>query len=132
MAARATRGGDGRDDHADLRGALGMLAAVAAFVGMLVERRKRLELCRLCPPAGLVIPVCLVGYLIWRHVFAAAFDDVILFTARRYAPIQVLPFGITRTTQNYPLMMLFPIAGVLLFLICARDLASVSGRSVLL
>ena len=109
-------------------GALGMLAAVAAFVG--VERRKRLEL-SVFVLGGLGIPVCLVGYLIWRHVFAAAFDDVILFTARRYAPIQVLPFGDHANAQNYPLMMLFPIAGVLLFLICARDWRACLGDRLL-
>ena len=99
-------------------GALGMLAAMVAFVG--AERRKRVEL-SVFVLGGLVIPACLIGYLVWRHVFAAAFDDVILFTARRYAPIQVLPFGDRANAQNYPLMMLFPIAGVLLFLVCARD-----------
>ena len=99
-------------------GALAMLAAAAAFVG--VDRRKRAEL-SVFVLGGLVIPVCLIGYLVWRHVFGAAFDDVILFTARRYAPIQVLPFGDRANAQNYPLMTLFPIAGVLLFLVCARD-----------
>ena len=99
-------------------GALAMLAAMAAFVG--VQRHKRLEL-SVFVLGGLVIPVCLIGYLLWRHVFAAAFDDVILFTARRYAPIQVLPFGDRANAQNYPLMTLFPIAAVLLFLVCARD-----------
>lgn len=99
-------------------GALGMLAAMAAFVG--AERRKRVEL-SVFVLGGLVIPVCLIGYLVWRHVFEAALDDVILFTARRYAPIQVLPFGSRANAQDYPLMMLFPIAGVLLFLVCARD-----------
>jgi hypothetical protein len=107
-------------------GALGMLAAGVAFVG--VERRKRVELSAFVL-GGLVIPVCLAGYLLWRHVFAVAFDDVILFTARRYAPIQVLPFGDRANAQNFPLMMLFPIAGVLLFLVWARDWrASLSDR----
>jgi hypothetical protein len=99
-------------------GALAMLAAMAAFVG--VQRHKRVEL-SVFVLGGLVIPACLIFYLVWRQVFAAAFDDVILFTARRYAPIQVLPFGDRANAQNYPLMMLFPIAGVLLFLVCARD-----------
>jgi len=99
-------------------GALAMLGAMAAFVG--VKRRKRVEL-SVFVLGGLVIPVCLIGYLFWRHVFAAAFDDVILFTARRYAPIQVLPFVDRANAQNYPLMVLFPIAGVLLFLVYARD-----------
>jgi hypothetical protein len=99
-------------------GALAMLAAMAAFVG--VKRHKRVDL-SVFVLGGLVIPVCLIGYLLWRHVFAAAFDDVILFTARRYAPIQVLPFGDRANAQNYPLMTLFPIAAVLLFLVWARD-----------
>ena len=99
-------------------GALGMLAAVVAFVG--VQPHKRVEL-SVFVLGCLVLPMCLIGYLLWRHVFAAAFDDVILFTARRYAPIQVLPFGDRANAQNYPLMMLFPIAGVLLFLLCARN-----------
>jgi hypothetical protein len=99
-------------------GALAMLATMAAFVW--VQRRKRVAL-SVFVLGGLVIPVCLIGYLVWRHVFVAAFDDVILFTARRYAPIQVLPFGDRANAQDYPLMMLFPISGVLWFLVCARD-----------
>jgi hypothetical protein len=99
-------------------GALAMLAVTAAFVGS--GRRRRMQLAMFVL-GGAVIPVCLVDYLVWHHTFTAAFDDVILFTAQQYAPIQMLPFGARANAQNYPLMLLFPIAGVLWFLVCARD-----------
>ena len=97
------------------RGALVMLAAVTAFLNL---RRHRAELiiyvfgCSLAP-AGML------AYVVWHHALAAAFDDVIRFTTVRYAPIQSVPFG--SGAGNPFLKYLFPLAALLMFLVCARD-----------
>ena len=99
-------------------GALAMLAAMTAFVAPAWQKRVALATFVL---GGALVPLCLVGYLVWHRVFAVAFDDVILFTATRYAPIQGLPFGSRADAQNYLLGVLFPVAGILTLLLCARD-----------
>jgi len=99
-------------------GALAMLAAMAAFVASGWQNRLALVTFVL---GGVLVPLCLVGYLVWHRAFAVAFEDVILFTATRYAPIQALPFGSGASAQNYLLGILFPLAGFLTLLLCARD-----------
>jgi hypothetical protein len=69
------------------RGALVMLAAVPAFLNL---RRHRAELITYMLGCALV-PIGLLAYVVWHDALAAAFDDVILFTAVRYAPIQSVP-----------------------------------------
>src|SRR5207245_1847464 len=53
-----------------------------------------------------------------RHV--PAFDDVITFAATRYASIQMVPFGAFVDVQTFPLLFLFPLAGLLTVFVCAR------------
>ena len=97
------------------RGALAMLAAMTAFLNL---RRHRVELIVYVLGCALV-PAGLLAYLAGHHALAAAFDDVIRFTAERYAPIQSVPFGFGG--QNPPLKYLFPLAALLTLLVCARD-----------
>ena len=72
----------------------------------------------MCSGAALA-PAGLVAYVVWHHALAAAFDDVIRFTAVRYAPIQIVPFG--SGARNPFLKYLFPLTVLLMFLVCARD-----------
>ena len=97
------------------RGALVMLAAVTAFLNL---RRHRAELIVYVLGCALV-PAGLLAYVVGHHALAAAFDDVIRFTAERYASIQSVPFGFGG--QNPPLKYLFPLAALLTLLVCARD-----------
>ena len=73
-------------------------------------RRHRAELIAYVLGCALV-PAGLFAYLAGHHALAAAFDDVIRFTAQRYAPIQSVPFGFGG--QNPPLKYLFPLAALL-------------------
>jgi hypothetical protein len=58
------------------------------------------------------------SYLVGHHALAAAFDNVILFTAQRYAAIQIVPFAFgDQTLFTY----LFPLAALLMLVVCARD-----------
>ena len=97
------------------RGALVMLAIVTAFLNL---RRHRAELIIYVLGCSLA-PVGLLAYVVWHHALAAAFDDVILFAAMRYAPIQSVPFG--SGGGNPFLKYLFPLAALLTLLVCARD-----------
>jgi hypothetical protein len=97
------------------RGGLIMLAIVAAF---LVLRRHRAELIIYVLACSLA-PVGLLAYVAWHHALAAAFDDVILFAAVRYVPVQGVPFG--SGVGNPFLVFLFPLAALLTLLVCARD-----------
>ena len=71
------------------RGALAMLAALTAFLNL---RRHRAQLIAYVLGCALA-PAGLLAYVVGHHALAAAFDDVIRFTAERYAPIQSVPFG---------------------------------------
>jgi hypothetical protein len=99
------------------RGALAMLAGGTAFLN---QRRDRAEL--ICYGlAGALVPAILLVYLAAQHALAAAFDDVLGFTIRRYASIQSVRFGAFAETQNLPLKALFPVAALLLLLVLAHD-----------
>ena len=100
------------------RGALVMLAATLSFLKL--RRQQRAESIAYVFGCALV-PICLLAYLGWHQALAAAFEDVIRFSAERYAPIQSVPFGFGRYTQNLPLEYLFPLAALLTLLICASD-----------
>ena len=99
------------------RGALAMLAAAAGFVG---SHRQRTGLIVFALGSAL-IPICLLAYVIGQGALAAAFDDVIVFTATRYASIQSVPFGYFANDQNWPLKYLFPLVALLTIVICVRD-----------
>jgi hypothetical protein len=99
------------------RGALAMLAAATSFVD---SRRQQSKLIAYVL-GSVLIPICLLAYVIWNRALAAAFEDVILFTATRYAPIQSVPFAYFTGDQNRPLKYLFPLAALLTLITCARD-----------
>jgi len=95
------------------RGALVMLAAATAFLNL----RHKTEL--IVYVLGCAIaPVGLLAYVVGNHALAAAFDDVILFTAKQYMAINSLPFG---SGPQTPLTYLFPLAALLTLLVCIRD-----------
>jgi hypothetical protein len=111
------------------RGALAMLAAAVSFVGL----RQRPKLITYVVGSALT-PICLLAYVVWTGALAAAFEDVILFTATRYASVQTatgqrsffsslesVPFGYFAGDQNWPLKYLFPLVALLTLLTCARD-----------
>jgi hypothetical protein len=59
--------------------------------------------------------------VIAQGALAAAFDDVIVFSATRYASIQSVPFGYFVNDQSRPLEYLFPLVALLTLVICIRD-----------
>jgi hypothetical protein len=97
------------------RGALVMLAALTAFFNL---RRRRAELFAYVLGCVLV-PAGLLAYLAGHHALVAAFDDVIRFTATRYAAIQAVPFGFWG--EKHFLTYLFPLTAMLTLFVCARD-----------
>jgi hypothetical protein len=97
------------------RGALVMLAAVTAFLN---PRRHRTELITYVLGCMLV-PAGLLAYVARHCALTAAFDDVIVFTATRYATIQSVPFGFEG--YNDPLDYLFPVAFSLTLLVCVPN-----------
>jgi hypothetical protein len=99
------------------RGALAMLVAITAFLNL---RRDRTQLIAYLL-GGAVVPAGLLIYVVSNQTLAAAFDDVIRFTAARYASIQGVPFGSFSDAQNLPLKYVFPLAALLTLLVCVRD-----------
>jgi uncharacterized membrane protein YwzB len=96
-------------------GALAMLAAITGFVGS----RRQLSAYVL---GSALIPICLLVYVIGQGALAAAFDDVIVFTATRYWRIQSVPFGTFVAGENLrPLKYLFPLVALLTLITCVRD-----------
>ena len=99
------------------RGALAMLAAVPAFLNM--RRHWALIVYVL---ACALVPAGLLAYVVGHHALATAFDDVIRFTGGRYAAIQSVPFGFRgEDPRQHPLTYLFPLAALLMLLVCAHD-----------
>jgi hypothetical protein len=99
------------------RGALAMLAAITAFLNL---RRDRTQLIAYLL-GGAVVPAGLLIYVVSNQTLAAAFDDVIRFTAARYASIQGVPFGSFSDAQNLPLKYLFPLAALVTLLVGVRE-----------
>ena len=97
------------------RGALVMLAAATAFLNL---RRRRVELI-VYMFACAIAPVSLLTYLAGHSALAAAFDDVIRFTATQYSGIQNVQFGFGN--HNLSLKYLFPLAALLTCLVCIAD-----------
>ena len=99
------------------QGALAMLAAMTGFLhGPRYKQRLGLFLL-----ATALVPVGLLLYLLWLGALTAAFDDVIVFTATRYAGVQAVPFARWAGLQDLPLAFSFPVAGLLTVLAFARD-----------
>jgi hypothetical protein len=99
------------------RGALAMLAATISFVGSRCHRTKLIAYLL----GSAIIPICLLVYVIGHGALAAAFDDVILFTAKRYASVAIVPFGYFTDDQNRPLKYVFPLVALLTLITCARN-----------
>jgi Dolichyl-phosphate-mannose-protein mannosyltransferase len=97
-------------------GGLAMLAAATAFFN---PQRRSMELV-IYALGCLLVPIGLLIYLISHHALAAAFDGVIVFAATRYSSIQMVPFGTFVDAQTFPILFLFPAAGLLIALICVR------------
>lgn len=106
-------------------GALAMLATLTVLFPL---RRHYAQLIAYVL-AGALAPVALILYLIWHDALVAAFHDVILFAANRYAPVEGLPFGYAATWGNYPFAYVFPVAAIMALAIFARDrTASIGDR----
>jgi hypothetical protein len=69
----------------------GALATLAAMTAILNPRPDRTEVIAYVL-GGAVVPAVLLIYLVSNQALAAAFDDVIRFTAARYSSIQGVPF----------------------------------------
>ncbi len=85
-------------------GAVAMLAGLTVFFPM---RRHRAALIAYVLASALV-PIGLLLWLVWHQALAAGFDDVILFTATHYAPIQGLPYGHWANERNAEFVCVFP------------------------
>jgi hypothetical protein len=99
------------------RGALAMIAGAVSFAGSRGSRQQLI----MYVLASAVVPAGLFAYVIATHSLTAAFDDVILFTASRYASIQGVPFGYFADLQNFLLKYFFPIVALLTLLTFAHD-----------
>lgn len=96
-------------------GALVSLAAMTAFL-----RRNPLELSTYLLGCA-VVPAGVFVYLLAQHTVLAAFDDVIRFTATRYASVNIVPFGYGAGTLHRPLIFIFPLTAVLALIVCILD-----------
>lgn len=99
------------------RGTLAVLAALTAFLNI---RQSRHALVAYLLGVALV-PAALIAYLAANGSFIAAFNDVVRFTAARYAPIHGVPFGHDANLPLLPLVFLFPFAALLALVVCIRD-----------
>jgi len=91
------------------RGALAMLAAATGFVPSRCQMAKLIAF----GLASSLVPTCLLVYVIAQGALAAAFDDVILFTATRYTSVASVPFAYLPDDQTRPLKYLFPLVALL-------------------
>jgi hypothetical protein len=91
----------------------GALALTGALVGFLQAIRPRRAL-TLLVIATAVFPLGIVAWLLAQGTLTDAFNDVILFTASRYAGVQWVPFGYGFSAQTLPVLVLFPVLLVLL------------------
>ena len=84
-------------------GAFTTLATLTAFLDL---RRKRAELIAYLLGCALA-PILTIAYLLDQGALAAAFDDVIRFTATGYTSINFVPFGFGADSRNRPLIFVF-------------------------
>jgi hypothetical protein len=95
----------------------GALAILAAMIAFMYPRRQLIAYV----VGSLLVPTALLIYVVWHHALAAAFNDVILFPATRYALVQIVSFGAFADLHNFPLLFLFPLVAFLTALVCARE-----------
>jgi hypothetical protein len=98
------------------RGALAMLAAAVSFADLRGRKSRAIAYLAGCA----VMPTVLFAYIGTHHALMAAFDDIIVHPATRYASIQGVPFGYFANIQNLPLKYLFPVVALLTLLTCVR------------
>jgi hypothetical protein len=109
-------------------GALALLAALTVFLPMRRHRPGLIAFVLACA----VAPVGLLLYLVWHHALVAGFNDVILFTATNYAPIQGLPYGHWANERNAAFLFVFPLAAGLALAVYARERYVGSRHHILL
>ena len=111
----------GRQDRLARLFAAGLLAGTAAMivstrgalvclvvVGIVLTLRERRSL--LVAIAGIaVFPAAMLVYLLSTGALAAAVVDVVLFPARHYSGIQVVPFGAAASPYQMPVAAFFPV-----------------------
>jgi hypothetical protein len=108
-------------------GAAGMITPTAGAFALLAAATALLDVWRSWPKffayvlATAIIPVCLIVYVLSQGAFAAAFDDVIVFTATRYSAVQWVPYGTQSNPRNLPLKFIFHLAALLTLAVCALD-----------
>ena len=95
------------------RGTLAMLAGATAFLNL---RRHRAELMTYAL-GSIVIPICLIAYVVGHDALIAAFDDVIVFSATRYARTASSPYG---HGADFHLRWIFPFAAAITVVTCIR------------
>jgi hypothetical protein len=95
----------------------GILAVAAGATGFLNLRRYSREL-MIYLFGTTVIPFLMLAYLAHRGALAAAFDDVILFTASHYYDVNRVPFGLWAPIE---LWLLFPLAATAAVVTWAGD-----------
>ena len=104
------------------QGVLVLIAATVAFIGPHGDGTPR---GRWRPLAQLAcgcaaVPLLLLAYVLWQGAFAAAFADVVVYNATRYASIQVVPFG--AGGHLFHPLVLIPVLNVLLLAaVCIQD-----------
>jgi len=98
------------------RGALALLAGLVAFTDIRRDWRALVAYCA----ASLVVPVILIGYVTALGSLHDAVQSVIVFPATRYAAIQFRPYGLDAREHNFPLVLAFPLAFLLLAVLAIR------------
>ena len=98
----------------------GLLAAAAGLTPFVNIRQHRLALVAYIV-GGAVAPLCSLAYIASHHALAAAFDDVIVFTATQYSGIQGVPLGHDARLADFPVLLLLAVLPFLTLLMIARD-----------
>jgi len=109
------------------QGALAAIAALAAFSGG--NRRMARFGCYLL--ASVVIPICLLSYVLCSGLTVPAFNDVIIFNFTRYSRVQAVPFAWLANQQDELFRYGFPLAGFLTIVMIARNWRSALSDQVL-
>lgn len=99
------------------RGALAVLAAGVALVEAPPERYRLVAYA-----LGIaVVPLLTLAFLAFTGALAPAFNEVVVYTLQSYAAVQGTSFGEFGNGQSYPLLRLFPLAAILMLLVCVCD-----------
>jgi hypothetical protein len=94
----------------------GALVALAGLVA-LNRRRGWTELLAYVL-ATAAVPLAMLAYVTAEQALPAALFDIIVWPARNYLSVNVVPFGFGVNLATRPLLYLFPLAGVLALLVC--------------